>query len=613
MTALFLYVLTGLGTSSNFMLADKLQRAVLLHRNGQLALAQALYEDILRVQPRHFDALHLLGVVAAAMGDPRKAVVLIEQAIRIAPASAVAYNNRGVALEELGEWDAALLSYGRACELQSDYADPWYNRGNCLRRGRRWEEALASYDQAIALNANYADAYCNRGITLAEMNQPEAALASYDRALTILPGHVEAHYNRGNLLCRLRQWEQAVASYDAAIAFAHEHADARANRAFALVELDRVEEALESCDRALASSPSCIEAHCNRAGALLLLGRFDEALESYGKAIAIQPDHASAHVNRGLVHLRMGQFQQGWADYEWRWQDVHGWVIKEKRNFVQPQWKGELPVAGKSILLHSEQGYGDTIQFCRYAEQVSDLGARVILEVPRALSSLLASLRGVAQIVTHGDPLPPFDFYCPLLSLPFAFRTTVSSIPAAVPYLAVSEARARHWRTKLGERGRLRVGIVWSGGFRANLPELLSANLRRNVPLAALAQISHPDIELYSLQKEPSAASEIAALAAAGGPDIKDYTADIEDFADTAALIQELDLVISVDTSTAHLAGALGKPVWILHRFGGCWRWMVEREDSPWYPTARIYRQEQPWNWDSVLRRVREDLMREIR
>lgn len=594
------------------MLADQLQRAVFLHRHGQLAQAQAIYEDILRIQPRHFDALHLLGVVAAATGDPRKALGLIEQAIQVAP-SAVAYNNRGAALEELGEWEAALQSYERACDLKSDYADPWYNRGNCLRRARHFEAALASYDRAIALDPRYAAAYCNRGIALAEVNRPEAALESYERALAIRPDHVEAHYNRGNLLCRLRRWEQAVASYDAAIAFAPAHANAQANRAFALVELDRVEDALESCDRALASHPGSIEAHCNRGGALLLLGRFEEAIASYGKAIAIQPDCASARVNRGLVHLRLGHFESGWADYEWRWKDPQGWVIKEKRPFSQPQWKGELPVAGKSILLHSEQGYGDAIQFCRYAERVADLGARVILEVPRALTPLLESLRGVAHIVNHGDPLPPFDLFCPLLSLPLAFGTTLSSIPAAVPYLAVSEALARHWRAKLGERGRFRVGVVWSGGFRANLPELMSANLRRNVPLAKLAQIAHPDIELYSLQKEPGAASEIAALAAAGGPDIKDLTADIEDFADTAALIQALDLVISVDTSTAHLAGALGKPVWILHRFGGCWRWMVDREDSPWYPTARIYRQEQPWNWDRVLHRVRDDLIREMR
>lgn len=595
------------------MLEHQLQRAVLLHRQGQLAEAQSLYEDILRGQPRHVDALHMLGIIAAARGHPQKALGLIEEAIRIGPASAAAFNNRGLVLDALGQRDAAIASYERACELKSDYADPWYNRGNSLRHAGRWQAALASYDRAIALSSGFVDAYCNRGITLAELGQVDAALASYARALALNPGHVPANYNRGNLLCALRRWDEAVASYDAALRCAPDHASAHANRAFALVELDRIEDALASCDRALEADPSCLEAHGNRAGALLLLDRFDEAIASYDRAIALRPDLASAYVNRGLVRLRVGQFESGWADYEWRWRDPQGWVIKERRAFTQPQWRGERPLNGRSILLHSEQGYGDTLQFCRYAEPLAELGARVILEVPRALTPLLETLRGAARVITHGEPLPPFDVFCPLLSLPLAFRTTVSSIPARIPYLAVSEERARHWRARLGERRRFRVGLVWAGGFRANLPELMSANRRRNVPLATLARIAHPDVELISLQKDPDAAAQIAQLACDGGPEIKDVSAGIEDFADTAALIGELDLLISVDTAAAHLAGALGKPVWILHRFGGCWRWMVDREDSPWYPTARLYRQQRPWDWDEVIVRVRRDLLREIR
>jgi hypothetical protein len=306
----------------------------------------------------------------------------------------------------------------------------------------------------------------------------------------------------------------------------------------------------------------------------------------------------------------VGNYPQGWADYEWRWKDQQGWIIKEKRNFPQPLWLGETSLAGKSILLQSEQGYGDTIQFCRYAPLVAALGARVMLEVPKALLGLLQSLEGVAQLMVHGEPLPPFDCYCPLLSLPLAMNTLLSDVPARVPYLKPSEAHSRRWQNRLGDRRGPRVGLVWSGGFRPGRPELWSVNDRRNIPLAKFAALKHPGIEYYSLQKGQPAESELEELAAHDwdGPHIKDFTSEIDDFADAAGLIEQLDLVISVDTATAHLAGALGKPVWILNRYDTCWRWLLDRDDSPWYPTVRLYRQERPGDWESVLRRVSSDL-----
>jgi hypothetical protein len=260
------------------------------------------------------------------------------------------------------------------------------------------------------------------------------------------------------------------------------------------------------------------------------------------------------------------------------------------RNFSRPLWLGNDSIAGKTVLLHSEQGFGDTIQFCRYAKLSADLGAKVVLEIYKPLLSLFAPLDGVTQLVARGNDLPSFDYHCPLMSLRLAFKTVLSNIPANTPYLKADAEKSLFWREKLGAKNKPRVGLVWSGGFRPNQPELCAVNRRRNIPLAKLAALKNPDIEFYSLQKGEAAETELAELMPDhwDGPRIIDITGLLDDFSDTAALIENLDLVISVDTSTAHLAGALGKPVWILHRFDTCWRWLLDRTDGPWYPTARL-------------------------
>ncbi len=593
-------------------LSAKLQQAVALHQRGQLSSAQRLYEEILSEQPRNFDALHLLGVIAAVTGDPKKAVDLIGRAIEINPNGEATHNNRGAALQQLGDWQAAVAEFDRAIELRKDYAEPHYNRANVLKDQKQWEAALAGYGRALALKPDYPDAWSNRGIVLAELHQREAALASYDRAIWLKNDFPQAHFNRANVLCQLRRWDAALAGYDRAISLKGDYAEAYCNRGFALHEVRRLDEALASCNRAIEINPQYAEAYCNRGILLQATKRLDEALASYDRAVALKTDYASGYVSRAMGLLLAGEYARGWADYEWRWKDGNSWIVNEKRNFAQPLWLGQEPLSGKTIFLQSEQGYGDTIQFCRYVKRVSDLGARVILEVQKPLSTLLQNLDGLAQLVVPGETLPAFDYYCPLMSLPLAMGTTLSNVPARVPYIAISEERRRLWRQKLGERRGLRVGLVWSGGFRPDQPELWSVNERRNVPLAKFATLGHPSAEFYSLQLGQPAISELAESMARrwDGPQVRDLTSEIHDFGDTAALIEQLDLVISVDTSTAHLAGALGKPVWILNRFDACWRWLLDRDDSPWYPTARLYRQDRPGDWDSVLERVRCDLWR---
>jgi len=576
-----------------------LREAVAFHQRGQLARALLLYQNILSELPRHFDASHMLGVIAAQSGDPAKAVDLISKAIQIEPGNPSAYKNRAAALKDLGMREAALTDYERAISLSKNDPELHYARGLLLQETGRWVEAIACYDRAIELRGAFADALCNRGICFSELQRFDAALASYDQAIRVRAAFFEAHYNRGNVLCRLRDWQEAVNSFDRASALRSGHAASLANRAFALNELGRNDEALASCDLAIKADPRFVSAHANRAGVLLSMGRVEEAIASYDLAIAADPTCASAYVNRGMARLSMGDFDRGWSDYEWRWRVREGWNIHERRDCPQRQWLGDTSLTGCSILLYAEQGYGDTIQFCRYAKLVAALGAKVILEVPAAFASLAGSLAGVAQVVVRGQAVPPFDYHCPLQSLPLAMKTRLDDIPANVPYLRPSDEHRRRWSKLLRESTLPRVGLAWSGGFHPHQPELRSANERRNIPFERFSALLRPGVEFYSLQI-PQSAEHLGLI---------DKTREIHDFADTAALIEQLDLVISVDTAIAHLAGALGKPVWILNRFDACWRWLRDRSDSPWYPTARLYRQERAGDWDGVLDRIKSDLV----
>ena len=626
---------------------DELFReALALHREARHAEARTVYERVLQRQPRHVPALTFLSIIALESNDPERALGLTAAALGVDPANAAAHLLQGHAYRrverrpealasyqraiaskpdlaeahfhlgnvqsDLGRHEEAVDSYGRALSITPGAAEIHNNRGNSLRSLGRFAEAAASYAQAVAAAPGMAEPRFNMGLALYELGRFEAAIASFDAAIAIRPEYAQAHFSRGNALKRLDRLQAALESYDRAIQLDPGYALAYSNRGNVQSELQRPGDALASYDAAIAMAPGHADAHCNRGNLLGDLMRFDEALRSFDRAIAANPEYAQAYYSRSLVKLLQGDWNSGWRDFEWRWRNEHCASSRERRSFSRPQWLGEQPIDGKTVLLHSEQGLGDTLQFCRYAALVADRGARVVFEAPRALTHLLGSLAGVAQLVARGEPLPPFDYHCPLLSLPLAFGTTPDTIPAQIPYLRSGADRAQYWKAKLGERSRPRVGLVWSGGFRPDQPELRAVNNRRNIPLALLAGLKHPGLEFYSLQKGQPAESELARLKAGGwdGPDLIDHTGELHDFEDTAALIEQLDLVISVDTSTAHLAGALGRPLWILNRFDTCWRWFLDRSDSPWYPTARIYRQERANDWEGVIHRVRRDLER---
>jgi predicted O-linked N-acetylglucosamine transferase (SPINDLY family)/ADP-heptose:LPS heptosyltransferase len=478
--------------------------------------------------------------------------------------------------------------------------DALIDQGNELEDLNRSEEALACYDRAIAINPDYARAHSNRGNVLQNLKRFDEALESYDRALSIRPDYAEAHYNRGNALQACKRYQEAITSYERALSIKPDFIQALISLGNVLHDCNRYVEALSSYDRALTIQPDYAEAFYNRGNVLHDLKRYDEAIVSYNRALTIKPDYAGAHWNSSFCHLILGDFETGWKEYEWRWKSDDSRYLG--RNFSKPQWFGEESLQGKTILLHGEQGFGDTLHFCRYAKQVADLGARVILEAQQPLLPLLATLDGVDQLVAQGSPLPDFDCHCPLLSLPLAFKTRLDSIPVNNPYLFSEPDQVKHWQKILGEKTLPRVGLVWSGGTAQKNDHNRSFALRELLPLLT----SPLECQFISLQKElRDADKELLAQQ----PVLQYYGDQINDFADTAALCELMDVVISVCTSVAHLSAALGKPTWILLSDNACWRWLLNRDDSPWYPTVRLFRQTQHGDWQNVIERVSHELI----
>ncbi len=395
---------------------------------------------------------------------------------------------------------------------------------------------------------------------------------------------------------RTKQYQTALRLLDKSLRICPD-ADAYSNRGIVLYELRQLEAAVASYDQAIALRPGNAEAYSNRGNALKDLGQLDAAVASYDQAIALRPDIGEVRYNKSLALLLGGDLVAGWELHEWRWATEK--MKPMKRIFPQPLWLGKDSIAGKTILLHSEQGFGDTIQFCRYAKLVSDLGARVILEVPKPLLGLLKQLSWVSDVVVDGSPLLPFDYHCPLLSLPLAFKTTVDSIPCPTPYLRAEPGQLAYWTSRLGEKKAPRIGLVWSGK-----PDHTNDH-NRSIGLAALLQHLPARFEYVSLQKEVRDSDR---LALESGPHVLHVGNELDDFTNTAALCALMDVIISVDTSVAHLSGALGKPTWVLLPFSPDWRWMLNREDSPWYPSVRLYRQPRVGDWDSVFDRVKADM-----
>src|SRR5471030_2072911 len=659
------------------LIAPLFEQGLLFHGQGELAKAMYLFEQVLKLAPRHFDALHLVGIVAFQTGDFEMAAGFFRSALLVQPDHATAHSNLGNALKEMQHLEDALLSYERALELSGGDADTYYNRGVALQALQRHADALSSYDQALAIHAGDDQAWNNRAAALQHSGQVEAALHSVRQALALNPHNVEAHNQCGTILQELGRPEEAEASYRRALELVPDYADAHHKLGGVLLSRGRFRDALRCWDRAISLNPRLLEAYQQRAivlrklnrlkearrdldtvlvlqrelvaayrqlgtqlqelgrpesaarvfGALLalddsdadiwqlharmlhatgrrelallsiaralalqpergsyhlthgailsasqryaaaqlayeravqleprhpgsytnlgslldLIGQPDAALDNYAQALALDPDYAQAHWNRSLVYLRRGDYERGWREYEWRWKTTTAGVLKGGRGFSQPAWTGREALAGKTVLLHAEQGLGDMLQFCRYAPLVAQRGASVVLEVPAPLAGLLATLAGVARIVVKGEALPPFDYHIPMMSLPLAFDTRLDTVPGAAPYLASEPARVAQWRALLGAQTRPRVGLVWNGN-----PSHKN-DVHRSVPLAQFARLLSERCEFIRLQKELRPADQplLDALP------VRQVGELLRDFSDTAALCELMDVVITVDTSVA--------------------------------------------------------------
>ncbi len=564
-----------------FNLGQSLHHAVALQRQGRLREAEKIYARVLKAAPDNFDALNLLGAVKLQQGQIGEAQRLLSAAAKANPRSAGTWCNLGQALFALKRAPEALECLDQARTLAPDDVNILNAHANVLVGLARPEEALAEFQQVLARMPNNIEARLNGGLARAMLGFPEQALADFDTALQLAPGHPAVLYNRGVALLKLGRYAEAIVAYDRALVAAPEHATAWLNRGRALSQLNRL----------------------------------DEAIVSYDKALAIRKDYADAHFNNALALLTRGDYRRGFAEYEWRWRRT-GMPAQKSRG--KPLWLGEYPLARKTVLLHAEQGFGDTIQFARYAPLVVASGAKVVLEVQAELQPLLRRLDGAAAIIARGEVPPPFDVHCPLGSLPLALRTEPATVPAQIPYLFADTAKLAQWSARLDALPRPRVAFAWSGNPSHDNDRDRSIALARLKPLFAAPLIPPPlagegreGASFVSVQRELRG-EDAAALA--GETRVTHVGGELEDFSDTAAVLALCDLVIAVDTAVVHLAGAMGRPVWVLLPIAPDWRWTRDGGTTPWYPTARLFRQTSLGDWDGVLARVADELGRfEIR
>jgi tetratricopeptide (TPR) repeat protein len=576
--------------------ALRFRQAQATFAQGDLPEAERLCARILRKRSADFDAWYLLGAIRHAQGRLAEALAAMARALKSNSRSPEALINHGLILCGLDRHQEALASYDHAVEIKPHFAEAHNGRGCVLLDMKRHAEALACFSTALAIRPDYAEALNNRGDALVSLRQPEPAIASLAAALRLQPNHAMAHYNMGNALQQLNRQAEALASYDRALAINPNHAETLSNRGTALYEIGRPVDALASFDRALAIRQDLVEAHNGRGIVLRSLGSYREAAICFDKALEIAPALAEAHLNKGQLQLLLGEMPEGWKEYEHRW-DMREFA-PQRRAFSEPQWTGREPIEGKTVLLHAEQGFGDTIQFVRYARLLAAKGAEVIIEAQSALVRLLEST--YPSVIARGEPLPEFDYHCPMLSAPLACNTDLATIPAGVPYLAVAESGIRSWMERIPRAGRLRAGIAWSGTRAHKFGHDRAMRLAELTPLFALS-----DVQWISVQKDVRDVDQPALRA---NRNLTHHGDDLADFADTAALLATLDLVISTDTSVAHLAGALGKPVWIMLARVPDFRWLLDRQDCPWYPTARLFRQPTSGDWASVVAQVRAEI-----
>jgi tetratricopeptide (TPR) repeat protein len=572
----------------------------------RLDLAAACFREVLRLKPDSSDACYSLAMVYQREGKQvdadhffNAALVGYQEMVRTQPDSAQAHYHLGLSLARARRRDEAVRSMREAVRLAPEWAEAQNDLGYMLAECGQQGEAERCYREAVRLRPDCAAAHYNLGLILVDSGRVAEGIAQYHTALRQNPDFPEAHNNLGLALVRAKRPAEAIPHYQEAVQLKPTFADAYCNWGHALTQQDRFGDAAGLYQKAIQLNSQLQQAYTSLGWALERVGKRDEALKWYAQVLRLKPDYAEARVARAMLFLMKGEFEQGWPDYEWRWKLAD----RPAQKFPQPLWDGS-PLGGRTIFLHAEQGLGDTIQFLRYSPLVKQRGGRVIVGCQQSLLRLLARSPGIDQLVAEGSALPSFEVHAPLLSLPGIFHTTLETVPAGIPYVFADPNLIASWRQELGRLPGLKIGIAWQGN-----PEY-QADRERSIPLRLFAFLAKlPRVHLISLQKGPGV--EQLALLEDRFP-VLDLSCRLETFMDTAAIMMNLDLVIAADSAVPHLAGALAVPVWLPLPMTPDWRWLLDREDSPWYPTMRLFRQHQRGDWAEVFKRIAKELKNPI-
>lgn len=591
-----------------------LTAALALHRSGQWSQAESLYEQVLAQDPSNVDAWHLLGMLAHQRGELAIAESKIRRALALKPDFADAHNNLGNVLKDQGRLEESLSCYRRAAELNPNLPEAQVNLGNHHQQAGQPAEAIAHYQRALAANPDHIEARSNLGAVFQAVNRLDEAIDCYRQALRLAPDNRDARCNLATALQTKGAYAEAITEYRQTLAQHPEFPEAWFNLGNAYRESDRYDEAIDCYNRALELKPDYAKALTNLGVVHFIQQRAQEAIACCRRSLALDPQSVETHLMLAFGWLLTGQFQQGWPEYEWRRQSANNIIPK----FAQPAWRGE-PLENRTILLHYEQGLGDTFQFLRYAPLIKSLGARVIVRCQPRLSPLLARSPGIDHIVEPDQPLPDFDVHAPLLSLPLSLGTTLDSIPSEVPYIFADPQLIEKWRHRLPELhashySRLptpdslpfRIGINWQGHSPKGMFGVRDIPLQQFTRLSSISGVSLINLQRGRGREELQNLANPTAILDPG----EDVDVAAGSFMDTAAIMKNLDLVITSDTAIAHLAGALGINVWVALPFAPEWRWLLSRTDSPWYPTMRLFRQPKHGAWTTVFDQITAELQK---
>jgi tetratricopeptide (TPR) repeat protein len=573
------------------------------YKNGRLAEAEKLCKELFKAAPKSEPVLELAALVSLSQKKFDLAVELYTKLVKLNPNLPKAYLNRGFAFKALGKIDLAIQNYDRAIALIPNDALSHYNRANALVQAGKFDEAVKGYRKSIGLNTTSAEAYANLGNVLLEQGETKDAIGNFNRAIDIDPRHGQALHGRAKAFHKINRHEEALEDFDRAIALNKTYFQAFNDKGLVLHDLERFAEALESYDYAISFNSSYVEAYHNRAITQTEMNLLDEAMASYDKALALDPNYTPASWNRANLLLLLGKFEEGFQQYENR-NSLK--TFRELRSYKQPLWPEGVSISGKVLLICHELYLGDMIQFCRYAKLAEAHGAKVIISAQDCLCELLQGLGPAIEIMSDKFQPECFDYYISLMSLPLMLKTVLETIPQQVPYLHADKARVEGWRKRLGDRG-FKIGVCWQGSK-------LSTDKKRSFPLSEFYNISQlPNVRLISLQKSDGL-EQLAQMPA--GMTVEslgdDFDAGGQAFLDTAAVMKNLDLVITCDTAIAHLAGALAIPTWVVLKQVPDWRWLLARSDSPWYPTIRLFRQTERGVWETVFAQMESALISKL-